>query len=560
MMMQSQFCCTLFLALEADTPSCNGHQGSSANSGVAEHGVATLKKKKYSRKSRKENIDAWVSGEIIQALEEFQLISFDDNSSPPSLSQQRPTEVKDQLQGTLFARPVKNLWLAGRKFQGQTLRIILEDIIFSAYLATIISKIKLGYAFVKNHFPQIADRFQNCADTLEAKFGNRTAVQCIGHSPQVYWWQYDFMDPDLDAVPDDNALDVRQALADLMAPRPQPATQARVSTPASPAQTAASPTPQETGPTEEHATEDVHSDRPSGAATATSTVAVSKSTRAKTRPIPKSTSRLGAAAGTTEDKSVVDDHVTVPKPTRKARRVPKSTADVGAPAEDDTETIQAVVARKPSHTKGVVKSTTEVGADAKGDNDTDTPEIQDGADVGAKTTRTPRRTTKATKPAVSPSKTARKGKGKKAQTEDTDDQPEEVPKRATRSQVVAEASSVATGSTRPPKRKAGEFIGVVLTKKAKVTQREAQREPSPVASTSWIPSQNDFQRLIVGYEENIILLAQMRRTQEVHLDQQDAHALQIRALERRVQDLEEALEAERRTKGKGKAKAKTGRK
>ncbi|KAA1469585.1 hypothetical protein DENSPDRAFT_879044 [Dentipellis sp. KUC8613] len=39
----------------------------------------------------------------------------------------------------------------------------------------------------------------------------------------------------------------------------------------------------------------------------------------------------------------------------------------------------------------------------------------------------------------------------------------------------------------------------------------------------------------------------MRRTQEVHLDQQDAHALQIRALERRVQDLEEALEAKRRT-------------
>ncbi|KAA1479887.1 hypothetical protein DENSPDRAFT_887163 [Dentipellis sp. KUC8613] len=275
----------------------------------------------------------------------------------------------------------------------------------------------------------------------------------------VYWWQYDFMDPDLDAVPDDNALDVRQALAALMAPRPQPATQVRVSTPASPAQAAASPTPQETGPTEEHATEDVHSDRPSGEATATSTVAVSKSTRPRTRPVPKSTSGLGAAAGTTGDNSVVDDHVTVPKPTRpKARRVPKSTAEVGATAEDDTEEIEdEVVAPKPSRTKGrVVKSTTELGADAEGDHDTDTPEIQGGADVGAKTTRTPRRTTKAAKPAASPSKTARKGKGKKSQTEDTDDQPEEVPKRATRSQAVAEVSSVATGSTRPPKRKAGE--------------------------------------------------------------------------------------------------------
>ncbi|KAA1478960.1 hypothetical protein DENSPDRAFT_875860 [Dentipellis sp. KUC8613] len=146
-------------------PSGNEDQGSSANSGVAEDGAAPLKKKKYSRKSRKGGygskeakearshrkleeraaekgreiyvaegglqaeklpisqpgwmglqfpddsgkriIDAWVSGEIIQALKEFQLIPFDDNSSPPSLSEQRPTEVKDQLHRTLFARSAK---------------------------------------------------------------------------------------------------------------------------------------------------------------------------------------------------------------------------------------------------------------------------------------------------------------------------------------------------------------------------------------------------------------------------------------------------------------------
>ncbi|KAA1469584.1 hypothetical protein DENSPDRAFT_848990 [Dentipellis sp. KUC8613] len=144
----------------------------------------------------------------------------------------------------------------------------------------------------------------------------------------VYWWQYDFMDPDLNAVPDDNALDVRQALALLMAPQPQPANQAHVSTPTS-VQSAASPPPQGTRTTEEHATEEVHGNSPSSEA-ATSTPAILKSTGPKTGPVPRSPSELGAEAGTTEDNSVVDDHVTVPKPTRpKARRMPKSTADVG---------------------------------------------------------------------------------------------------------------------------------------------------------------------------------------------------------------------------------------
>ncbi|KAA1478840.1 hypothetical protein DENSPDRAFT_855161 [Dentipellis sp. KUC8613] len=244
------------------------------------------------------------------------------------------------------------------------------------------------------------------------------------------------------------------------------------------------PSPGGTSPAEDHATEEVHGDRPTGEATSTSTPAVPKSKWPKTRPIPKSTSELGAEAGTTKDNSVVDDSVTTPKPTRpKARRVPKSTTDVGAEAsmterntegntEGNTEASR-VNAPKPSRPKAchVAKSTTKVGVEDEGADDTDATEVQDVADIASRITRTPRRikasvqtevTTKSAKPATSPTKAAPKPKGKKAQTEDTDSLPEVVPKRATQSQAAAEVSSVATANTRPLKRKAGEFIGVLI--------------------------------------------------------------------------------------------------